>query len=551
MSTKQVIIPILFVFFSLGPAYTQRSTTDYSAKWESVYQLEKQQLTQSAASIVDSIYNIASAEKNQIQLIKALMYKSKYILFLEEDAQLKVIRQIKDEISKSKLPEKRLLQCILANLYWQYFDEHRWIFYDRTHTHQPVDKEDFRTWDLETLFNEIHFQFQNSLKDPKYTQTVDLHQFNELLLEVETSKKYRPTLFDFLAHNALNFYQKDEITITNPSYSFTLDDPQYFDDLRKISLQTADSLSLQYHALIIYQQLMNFHSDKTDPFPLVDANLHRLSFVKSHSIIPDKEELYYQALLRLKEQYKHHEVSVLIDHRLAMFYYELGEQYQPNVQEENRFKKQDALAICEKVLKEDSDTYATEACLNLKNTILSKSLQIQIEKHIPVNRPSRMRVDYKNIDLLDLKIFRVSEEQEKSFQRLPNDSAKLSFIQRLLPVKHWKAELKNENDYQNHTTELVIQALPAGMYLIFSNTSDLDKEGKLFGYSFFQVTDLALVEKNDMFLNIFQVIDRQTGKPVSGATVLFTSSKYNTESFIKSFTTNKEGELLFLSLIHI
>ena len=32
----------------------------------------------------------------------------------------------------------------MANLYWQYFNQHRWQFYNRTKTSEKIDAEDFR-----------------------------------------------------------------------------------------------------------------------------------------------------------------------------------------------------------------------------------------------------------------------------------------------------------------------------------------------------------------------------------------------------------------------
>ena len=81
--------------------------------------------------------------------------KSKFNLILEEDAQLTIIADFKTEISKSAPPTKNILKNVLANLYWQYFKNNRWQFYNRTKTAEKVNTEDFRTWDLQTLFNEI------------------------------------------------------------------------------------------------------------------------------------------------------------------------------------------------------------------------------------------------------------------------------------------------------------------------------------------------------------------------------------------------------------
>ena len=43
-------------------------------------------------------------------------------------------------------------------------------------------------------------------------------------------ENYRPTLYDFLAHRAADFYMNDESGITKPSYAFVLDKADYLAD---------------------------------------------------------------------------------------------------------------------------------------------------------------------------------------------------------------------------------------------------------------------------------------------------------------------------------
>ena len=225
---------------------------------------------------MDSIYAQAKKEDNAPQLVKTLLYKSKFMLTLEEDAQLKVVNQFKDEIAKSKVPLKNVLENVLANIYWQYYQNNRWKFYNRTRTEDKVDTLDFRTWDLETLFLEIHQYHQKSLENAPHIQDIDLSIFDDILILQHGSKTYRPTLFDFLAHNALEFYKSGETTISRPAYKFEITDSLYFGDLRNMKLKTADSSSLQFNALKIYQQLLRIHANDEDPTAFLTVDLERL-----------------------------------------------------------------------------------------------------------------------------------------------------------------------------------------------------------------------------------------------------------------------------------
>ncbi|MCB0470292.1 MAG: hypothetical protein KDC51_06945, partial [Flavobacteriaceae bacterium] len=115
--------------FSMG--FSQDS---YDSLWKEVETLEKEGLTQSALKKVQFIASKAEKENNKVQRIKTLLYESKYALVLEEDAQLSIANNFKKRIENSVSPEKNMLQNLLANLYWQYFQQNRYRFYDRTNT---------------------------------------------------------------------------------------------------------------------------------------------------------------------------------------------------------------------------------------------------------------------------------------------------------------------------------------------------------------------------------------------------------------------------------
>ncbi|MBT8260791.1 MAG: alpha-2-macroglobulin, partial [Bacteroidia bacterium] len=204
---KHYFLLLMIVFFS---NISEAQTNDYSKLWKQVEELELEGLPKSALEIVEQISEIAEKNNNNNQIIKSLIYKSKFALILEEDAQLKVINDFKTEIANSEFPTTNILESLLANLYWQYFQQNRYKFYNRTKTEDKNDDIDFRTWDLQTLFTEIHLHFDNSLKSGLMLQQENLSKYNSLLLVSKDSKTYRPTLFDFLSHTALDFYKTDE-----------------------------------------------------------------------------------------------------------------------------------------------------------------------------------------------------------------------------------------------------------------------------------------------------------------------------------------------------
>jgi hypothetical protein len=288
---------------------------DYNNQWEKVSKLEKEGLTKSAAELVDNIYNSAVTKKDVQQQIKALLHKSKYMLTLEEDAQLNIVNLFKAEIETNKnIVTKHLLENLLATMYWQYFQQNRYKFYNRTKTSEKVDTVDFRTWDLETLFNEIHIYYQRSLENGLLLQQEPLSNYKTLLVEVENSKDFRPTLFDLLSHNALAFYKTDENSITQPAYKFNIDNETYLSDSEQFinfNLVSEDKTSLQLNALKIYQNLLKFHRKDQTSKAFVDNDIARLKFVSQHATFDHKDAILLKTLSHKAEVLKSLPVSGL------------------------------------------------------------------------------------------------------------------------------------------------------------------------------------------------------------------------------------------------
>ena len=107
---------------------------DYNAAWRTVDSLEQQGLTRSALEVVEEIYKAAKKDNNQPQFIKSVFYKLKYGNYIEEDSHVKIVNDVKAEIDSADFPANAILESILANIYWQYYQNNRWRFQQRTET---------------------------------------------------------------------------------------------------------------------------------------------------------------------------------------------------------------------------------------------------------------------------------------------------------------------------------------------------------------------------------------------------------------------------------
>ncbi len=526
-----------------------KAQNNYESLWGKVSQFEKEDLPKSALKVVEEIYGKAVKDNNSPQLIKTLLFKSKFALIIEEDAQLKVINEFKKHIQNNNTPTKNVLENILANLYWQYFNQHRWKFYNRTKTNSKVDETDFRTWDLETLFTEIHTHYQNSLADKETLQKTDIHKFSDILNTVKGSKKYRPTLYDFLAHNALKFYITDETSITKPNYQFKIDNSDLLCDavfFSKLNLQTKDTLSLQFNALKIYQELIDFHYEKGNTEALVNVDLERLDFVHENATFKDKQAVFLETLKTSENNYTKQAVSGLYTFKIAKVYHSQARKYSNETNKQYRFKNKEALELCEKVIKQFPESRAAKECKVLTERIKEKQIKITSEKYIPIDSYSRLLINFNNIKTLYFSVYQIDQQQKTSFKNLYKLKEKKAFIQKLKKVNNWNSTLPNEFDYLNHSTEVILPKLSQGQYLIVTANNEALSDNTIYGTCFIQVTNLSLITRNEDGKSFYQLLDRVTGTPLAGANIRFINQKrYRGKSIDKTFTTDKKGEFSY------
>ena len=380
-------------------------------------------------------------------------------------------------------------------------------------------------------------------------QQTNLELFDEILHTQKDSKIFRPTLFDFLNHNALQFYKTPENQITKPAYKFELSDEAYLNDaiaFSKLKIESQDTASLQLNALKIYQDLIRFHLLNGSQKALANVNLERLLYVKQNATFKDKEKLLLKALKTESDLHSNDNISALYDYEIANIYNQQGQLYNYLTNKEPQWKIKEALDICNAVVAKFPKSKGAEKCTILKNGILNKVLNITNEEFVSINKESKILVNYKNFDQLYFKIFPLSSNQLEKFQKTYRKDDQIKLINQLDASKEWSSILKDEHDYQHHSTEVVIPKLANGHYIIYASPSENDDT--TFAYGLVQSTDFALVERKENGKQTYQIINRFSGEPISGAMVNFKNEKQryqDNRNLNKTLKTDAKGQVIF------
>ena len=525
---KTIFLTVILLSLFIMDTNGQTPIKNYEKEWKRVDDAVNKGLPKSALEEVKKIYTLAKNEKQDAQTIKALVYISGLQNNNREENEIFSISEIEKEIAGSKEPVTAILKSLLADMYYNYYQRHRWQLYNRTKT-EKFSKTDLATWDAEDFHKKITDLYLQSIKEDKLLQQIKLQTF-EALIAKGNVRHLRPTLYDLLAHRALTYFKNDERDIKKPAYAFEINSASAFDpaaDFITRKFPTRDSLSLQHKALLIYQKLIAFHLADSKPDALIDVDLQRIEFIKSSSTHPDKDNLYFNAINHIANQYENSPAATQAWYLMAAWHEEKANEYKPYGDTTTRYERIKAKEILERLVVQKDSSEGKYNAYNLLNRINSKSLQFSVEK---VNFPGqsfRALVKYKNIGMLYFRIIKATETIKKELENQYNEKY-WSTIIAATPLKNWQQYLPVTNDLQQHSTEVKVDGLPGGEYLLLaSDEKNFSGKKTIIGARFFYVSEISYTNNN----NDFFVLNRDNGQPLAKAAVQVWEQKYDYKQY--------------------
>lgn len=503
----------------------------YDKEWRKVDSLTQKGLTQSALEVVTGIYNKAKSENNAPQFVKAIIHRMKFEQQMEEYSLVKALNKLNEEAAEAKFPVKPVLQSMIAESYWQYYQNNRWKFYNRSAT-VNFDNSDITTWDLKTIVDKVIKNYQASLLNADSLKRTPLNIYDDILVKYESSRKFRPTLYDFLAHRAVDFYMNEEPDLIRPAYKFELGSESYFwnfNDFSRISIESKDTLSLKFYAIKTLQELTAFHLKDEDPGALIDVDLKRLLFVKNKSVSTIKDSLYLKALQDLEAHFSSHPSSAEVSCKIANVYFEKGNKYNPLQGDENKWMKKEALGICEAAISKFPESDGAQDCRALSARITDHSLDFITEKICLPFKPSRALVTYKNLKKVYVRIAEINiDKYNRSIDRYYGEELMKQYL-KLKSVKEFTVELPDDGDYQTHSTEIKIPELKHGHYVILmASDPGFSYIENAIAYAGIWISEISYMNRRmENGSYDFYVQHRLTGEPLKGVVAQLYYEKYN------------------------
>ena len=489
----------------------------FKQKWGEIHTEINQGKTKSVAPLLDEIYLEAKKANHSDDLIKALLLKSKIAIETSDDENvvLETEQQIQEEISASRPVDKAILQSILAELYFNYYNESYYRIQKRTSVNENPSK-DFRTWSPEQFLNIIDKQLQASLKNKNQLYGTNLNSIDILLKGDETYRFLQPTVYDILAKRALNIYRSERFN--NQEFDQNIKDEKIND---------------------IYNKLISIHDSDKDKSALIQSNLDKINYLKSKNA----DFNLIEALTELDQQYQSEPWSTRILARLA-------EEYR------NQQDLVKAIQVAKEAQLRAPNSFGASEAKVIQHEIEMSHLSFSTDATFYANQHNPLLISHTNVNKIFYRVYQLTPTE---FAKNPNGfeydykTKKLKIVGEL---KHNKSiDLKEFKDYKNHRTHIPFPALEAGNYVVLiSNNNNF--EGKIDHHLFqapvistqFDVATRVNADGKERFREV-QLVDKNTGLPLKNKKVDFLqSTKNGPYTKLETYTTDKLGRIKLKSI---
>ncbi len=534
-----------------GFSKNSRQMDWYDEAWAKVDSFDTEGLPKSALESVNEIYARAKSDGNEPQLIKSLLYQARYRILLEEDVVDKTFADLNNELADLSEPSQAVLHSVLGELYWQYFQQNRYQYYERT-AGGALDESSIETWDIRKIVETSLQHYRSSLANKALLQGVQVDEFAPIVSLQPGTRAERPTLYDFLGHRALDVLENGESALTSPVGAFRLDvdrDLAPAAEFVTSDMQTSDPLSIEAEVLHIFQSLLEQHLEDVAPDALVHADLRRLRYAKSHLSSETVRVRYLSALETLSEVVRASPVFAEVRHAIAAEKIQVSNSYSPPAKE-FKWERKEAVDICTSAMETYPESRGAGYCRSLITNAQQKQLSVEFEGVVMPADETFARVSYQNVSKAYIRIVAISREELRS--RNYSDAREIDRLNDRwasgIPVFETTAVLPDDGDLQAHSTLIPMPALPIGAYgVLVGSSPSFINEGEIRYSGTMIVSDLSYILRRERTgENRLYVLSRGSGHPIKGATVTgyINSNKGLVDKAMPAKTTDADGMIL-------
>ncbi|MFM9021436.1 MAG: MG2 domain-containing protein, partial [Sediminibacterium sp.] len=290
-----------------------------------------------------------------------------------------------------------------------------------------------------------------------------------------------------------------------------------------IVLPTRDS-STEMQVLKDYQALIAAQSNKKEPQLSIALHIDRLEWAwqQTGSLLSWQNE-YKKRLQQIIQSFPDNPATVRAVYSLATI--EINNEKDRRIKKpgSNGLLRADSL-ISVTLQKKVVRTPETIALQNLQAEIRRPNLEATMEAVYMPEEPLLTLIKYQNIARVFVRVVALKpDEWEKySSQKKPSEASLIT--KKALQEKIWN--LPKQEDLRMNATEIYLEPLPAGQYLLITATQkELNDNAATISLTPFQVSSIATIQQGNHWI----ALHRTTGKPLPKAAFQFYSSYSSSE----------------------
>lgn len=494
---KKIFLLLIFISTSI---FGQ----NYDKNWLKVIEFENEGKIKSANEIVYKIHKKATRDKDEVQIIKCFFYESKYLQVLDEDAQTKIINNLKAEINKVSIPSKALLNLVYAKCLIDYRNQNSYLLYNRTNTVSFDDQ--FLTWTSKDFSEQIDGALEKTLLNESILKQTSLNTYLQIFDYSDQEKTKKDNLFNYLV--------KENIALYTPQIrQWEIQKKDFISYKKGLLGNSASFLQLNFDfvkndklqkVLELYQKQESINVD-------LDNQFDRILFC--NSILIDDKNTFKESLNSLQKKSSNPFLNQKIQlEKAILFNQQASKDKYPD------YNKR-AIEVLDSVLAVTNRSNAYKLALQKKQNIQSKTLSIQLQKFTYSDENTRAFVRYKNCNQVSISFFKIDQQTIKNLKNslYKTDSLALEIIKNQKAISKKDYHLEDKKNYFELSTEVLLPQLKTGSYLVYAEGEAATEEKRAFTFETITVSDLAVLAWKKGQDEHYQVLHRKTGKPVENA----------------------------------
>lgn len=466
--------------FSFLNAFAQ--PFNYDAKWKEIEKKEEKGEFKSNLNLVNEILVQSKKDKKDAHAIKALFFQSKIFyetLEEKEEPDVVIVKNFTQEIIQSHGVKKALLQNILGQMFYQYYNSKQWEIQERTKVAGKVT--DFREWTKRDFYEQIDSLYKNSIQDKNILFEASFAVWKEIISPKEINE-LKPTLYDMMLWNMSFFYQEDHFGIQDKE----------------------EALNKQWLSEKRYE-LAQMHRAKENI--ATSLNWRMAGIEKNISNIGE--------LTQLAMEYPQEDFNAAIYAEIAKIY--------------TATHKEKALKICKETIQKHPKSKWLQNIKEIEKSILWPWATLKMEQVELPNQSIPILITHKNINKVFVRIYNLTDMPNSIHKKRINiEKNKINtngIIERTVSFN-----LKEFKDYEEHSAIYKLESLPVGRYaIVISNNETFEADDDKFfaNYSQFEVNNMLLLENKDQadeknsHLLKCHFVHRKTGAPLANHTIDF------------------------------